>query len=223
MIIPLFFVHYCKKNCYTLCMKIFPKIHRQEFAIFDTIDSPQKIQDYLNSIPFNFEKKGYTNKSPLRVLQTGTAHCMEGAMLAGAILWYHGFKPLILDLKTTSDDQDHVITLFKHNGLWGALSKTNHGVLRYRDPIYKTVRELVMSYFNEYFLNKNGKKTLRSYSTPFDLSKLDQKWLTSNKDLWSIVTLLDDSPHIEIMSQKSIKNLRPAEPIEIKMGKITEY
>jgi hypothetical protein len=204
-------------------MKKFPAITQKEFEIFETLDTPQKIQDFLNTLPFNFEKKGDTNMSPLETLRAGTAHCMEGAMLACAILWYHGEKPLLLDLKTTNDDFDHVVTLFKKNGLWGALSKTNHGVLRYRDPIYKNVRELVMSYFNEYFLNSNGTKTLRSYSKPFDISRLSPDWLTSSKNLWNIVRLLEKSPHVQLLSPASIKNLRPAEAIEIEMGTITEY
>ena len=204
-------------------MRKFPTLTQKEFEIFKKLNTPQKIQDFLNALPFNFEKKGDTNMSPLSTLHSGTAHCMEGAMLACAILWYHGQKPLLLDLKTTNDDFDHVVTIFKQNGLWGAISKTNHGVLRYRDPIYKNVRELVMSYFNEYFLNLNGKKTLRSFSKPFDMSTLDSNWLITKKDLWSVVRALEKSPHIQLLSPKSIKNLRPAEEIEIKMGSIIQY
>jgi hypothetical protein len=147
---------------------------------------------------------------------------MEGALLAAAILWYHGEKPLLLDLKTTNDDQDHVVALFKQNGCFGAISKTNHGVLRYREPIFKTVRELALSYFSEYFLH-DGRKTLRSYSQPFDLSKLDPSWLISDKDLWNMVKMLDKSPHTALLTTKQIKNLRLAEPVEIAAGKVVEW
>jgi hypothetical protein len=98
---------------------------------------------------------------------------MEGALLAAAILEFHGHKPLLLDLRSTNDDLDHVVALFKQFGCWGAISKTNHVVLRYREPVYKTLRELAMSYFHEYFLD-NGKKTLREYSVPFDLKSFDR-------------------------------------------------
>jgi hypothetical protein len=203
-------------------MKQFPFQEITEFRIFKKLNTPEKIQDFLNTFPFNFETSGDTNMSPLSTLHAGTAHCMEGAMLSAAILWYHGQKPLLLDLKASNDDFDHVVTLFKHDGLWGALSKTNHGVLRYRDPIYKNIRELVMSYFHEYFLNSSGKKTLRSYSVPFDLSKLDTHWLTSQKNLWNIVVALEKSPHTDILSKQSIKKLRNAESIEIQLGSIVQ-
>ena len=141
-----------------------------EQAVFKKLDSPNKIQDFLDSLPINFELKGETYMSPRRVLRTKTAHCFEGALVAAAALAYHGKKPLLLDLRTSADDEDHVVTLYRENGYWGAISKTNHPVLRYRDGVYKTPRELVMSYFHEYFMSKNGKKTLREYSNPFDLS-----------------------------------------------------
>src|SRR3989344_6349937 len=124
-------------------MRKFPAKDIKEFKIFKKLNSPSKIQDFLNEIPINFEKKGETCKSPLVVLKSNNAHCIEGAMLASAALWYHGEKPLLLDLKTSNDDEDHVVALFKANNRWGAISKTNHAVLRYRDPIYLSVRELV--------------------------------------------------------------------------------
>jgi hypothetical protein len=203
-------------------MKKFPLPLPKEFEVFKKLNTPQKIQDFLGTFPFNFEKHGDTNMSPLETLRAGTAHCMEGAMLAAAILWYHGQSPFLLDLKTTNDDQDHVVTLFKQDEYWGAISKTNHGVLRYREPIFKSVRELVLSYFSEYFLH-DGRKTLRSYSKPFDMSKLDLSWLTSKKDLWNVVRALDKSPHVDIVNKKQIKNLRLAEPVEIEAGKVIEW
>ena len=157
-------------------------------------------------------------------LTAGTAHCMEGAMLAAAAFWYHGGKPLLLDLKTKdARDFDHVVAPFKIHGLWGAISKTNHAVLRYRDPIYRDIRELVMSYFNEYFLD-DGKKTLRSHSTLFDLSTLGTDWLTSKKNLWNVAELLDRSPHVNILKDKRVvKDLRRANRTEIEAGKIIEW
>lgn len=186
-----------------------------ERALFSRLKTPQKIQDYLDTLPINFETSGETYMSPRRSIVAQTAHCFEGALLAAAALAYHGQKPLLLDLKTAPNDVDHVVTLFKQNGYWGALSKTNHAVLRYRDPIYKTVRELALSYFHEYFL-KSGQKTLRTYSTPFDLSKYPlEEWLTGDEELFDLVQDLDASPHFPLVPKKNLKFLRRATQFEI--------
>ena len=157
-------------------------------------------------------------------MQTKKAHCMEGAMFASAVLEFHGNKPWLLDLRVGkgSKDFDHVIAVFKKFGCYGAISKTNHAVLRYREPIYKTVRELAMSFFHEYFLN-TGEKTLREYSDLFDLSKLKINWRISDKNLFEIPKLLDKVKHHKILSVKQMKNLRKADPIEIKVGNLVEY
>src|ERR1700689_2528610 len=126
-------------------MRRFPDLGYEEFDIFKKINSPSKVQDFLNGIPANFDAGKRTCRSPLMALRRNEAHCMEGAMLAAAIFWYHGQRPLGLDLKTTERDDDHVVALFKQGDRWGAVSKTNHAVLRYRDPVYANVRELVMS------------------------------------------------------------------------------
>ncbi len=136
---------------------------------------------------------------------------------------YHGHTPQLLDLRTTNDDQDHVVALFKTGAHWGAISKTNHAVLRYRDPVYASVRELALSYFHEYFLG-NGKKTMRAYSNPFDLSKLPlESWLTAEDELVDIVNMLDDSPHNDILSESMLKDLRKADPVEIKTFDSVEW
>ena len=202
-------------------MRKFPYPNVPEFKVFKKLDKPWKIQDFLDKIPMNFLKR-HTYYSPLSVLKKNKSHCMEGAMLASAIFWYHGERPLLLDLKTTDDDEDHVVALFKENGLWGAISKTNHAVLRYRDPVYRSIRELVMSYFNEYFLN-NGEKTLRSFSKPFSLLQFDDKWLISEKHQSHIAEALDFSPHTKILDKSMVQKLRPADKIEIEAGTITEW
>ncbi|MBX4206547.1 hypothetical protein KW784_02055, partial [Candidatus Parcubacteria bacterium] len=176
--------------------------------------TPAKIQDFVNKLRFNFEKKDETHRSVAETLKAGEAHCFEGALVAAAAFQMQGRKPLILDLKTVRPDFDHVVALFKVDGCWGAVSKTNHAVLRYREPVYKSIRELAMSYFHEYFLYENGKKTLRSYSKPFDLSKQRINWLTSKENLADLAHLLDISPHTDILTPKQVKNLRKADPIE---------
>lgn len=203
-------------------MRRFPAHDIREFRAFGKLNTPEKIQDFLDSLPFNFEKTGDTMRSPRETLCHKKAHCLEGALLAAAALWYHGEKPLLLDLETTPKDQSHVVALFRRNGLWGAISKTNHAVLRYRDPIYTTVRELAMSYFNEYFLD-TGIKTLRAYSRPFSLLSLKDNWLTDDKPLWNVEKKLAASPHLPVASARALKNLRRADTVEIASGKITEW
>ncbi|MCX6753295.1 MAG: hypothetical protein NTW62_03075 [Candidatus Nomurabacteria bacterium] len=199
---------------------------KKEISLLKKLNTPAKVQDFLNSIPFNFEKnKIDTIKSPIRTLRENNAHCFEGALLGAYILSLHSYEPLLLYLQSTKNkkdyDSDHVIAPFKENGYWGALSKTNHGVLRYREPIYRDIRELVMSYFHEYFLN-NGTKTLRKYSEILNLNKIKTDWINYEKDLWMIDRELNKSKHFNILPNK-IKNLRKADKIEIEMGKITEY
>jgi hypothetical protein len=198
--------------------KIFPK----ELAILRKLHTPGAVQDFLNTLPMNFTGRKHTYASPLVVLQTKKAHCMEGAILAAAALWYHGRPPLLLDLKTTKKDEDHVVALFKEDGRWGAISKTNHAVLRYRDAVYRDPRELAMSYFNEYFLD-TGVKTMRSYSTPFDLLKYGDEWLTSRGDLGDIAADLDFSKHFQIIKKGDERKLRRADRSEIEAGKILEW
>ena len=204
-------------------MRTFFDFNAQELRLFQRLNTPKKIQDYLNAIPPNFEMTGETSLSPREVMKQNRAHCMEGAVLAAVILWYHGHKPLLLDLVTSTIDDDHVVALFRIGNAWGAISKTNHAVLRYREPVYRDVRELAMSYFHEYFKD-NGKKTLRSYSDPFDLSKLkDKTWMTCAESIWEINSTLTDSKHHTLLSKSQIAGLRLAEPIEIAAGKLLEW
>ena len=203
-------------------MAPFNQLTIQERKIFKRLNTPIKIQDFLDSLKMNFSEEDPC-LSPRDVLKLRTAHCMEGALLAAALLWFHGHKPLLLDLTTTTDDEDHVVALFQVEGFWGGISKTNHAVLRYREPVYKTVRELVMSYFHEYFLH-SGQKTLRTYSHPFDLTKLAHlNWITSREKILDLIGAMAESKHYEILTKQQIKNLRKADKIEIKAGKIVEW
>lgn len=194
-----------------------------ELRVLRKLSTPIKIQDFLETIPTNREPEGDTCLSPRRVLRERRAHCIEGAMLASAALLVAGEKPYLLDLVSTKNDFDHVVVLYKKHGHWGAISKTNHAVLRFRDPVYKTVRELAMSYFHEYFMN-DGKKTLRTFSKPFDISKLNNRgWMTSEEDVWYVPENLDASPHAEILQPQILRGLRKADAIEIEVGKIEQW
>lgn len=197
-------------------------LSKAEWNILKSLSNPKKIQDFLNSLKFNFERKGETNYSVKYALKYKTAHCFEGALIGAVALWIQGRRPLLLDLVALNYDYDHVVVLFQQDGFWGAISKTNHAVLRYREPVYRNVRELVMSYFHEYFLD-NGEKTLRSYSKPFDLSKYGVSWIHTKENLASLAFKLDNSPHDQILSKKQTNNLRKAEKIEILAGKLVEY
>lgn len=198
--------------------------NKEEIRILKKLNSPLKIQDFLNTLRVNFETKGETCMSPRRVLETKTAHCMEGAMFAAAALEFHGQKPLVMDLRSIKPgDDDHVVCVFKQFGCFGAISKTNHAVLRYREPIYKTIRELALSYFHEYFLD-SGRKTLREFSEPFDLNYFNNiSWRTSEEELFDIPHHLDTVKHHAFLNIKQIRNLRKADGIEIKAGKLKEW
>lgn len=185
-------------------------------------DAPAKIQDFLNSLKFNFEKNGETLKSPLFTLREKNAHCFEGALLGAYILSLLGFTPYIMHLKAIKGDYSHVVAPFKVDGLWGALSKTNHSVLRYREPIYRNIHELALSYFHEYFLD-NGQKTLRQHSTLLNLNIFKENWIKKEGDLWFIDKKLDKIKHYDIVPKVYLKKLRRADKVEIKAGKIVEY
>lgn len=194
-----------------------------ELRILARLKSPAHIQDFLNDLAMNKEEHGDTCLSPRRVLTERHAHCIEGAMLAAVALRLHGHPPLLLDLTATKHDFDHVVAPFRLRGYWGAISKTNHAVLRYREPIYRTIRELVLSYFHEYFLD-DGRKTLRSYSRPVNLSRFDKNhWMTSEGDVWFVPEYLCDVPHIPLLSPAQVKGLRRADAIERKAGALTEW
>lgn len=197
-------------------------LRHPEFKALRPLDTPRKVQDFLDRLPINKERHGETCSSPLVTLRRNRAHCMEGALVAALALWMHGQRPLILDLKTTRDDVDHLVALYRKDGFWGGITKTNHAVLRYREPIYRDVRELAASYFHEYFTNA-GKKTLRSYSRPFDLRSWGGDWITAEDDLWDLERAIDQSPHRALLGRRQIVGLRRADAIEIRAGKLTEW
>jgi len=198
-------------------------LDKNEIKILKSLDNPKKIQDFLNKIPLNFEEKGDTCMSPRMVLKNRKAHCVEGAMVAAAALRLNGEKPLVIDMEATKKDFDHVICVFKRNGKWGAIGKTNHAVLRYREPVYKNIRELVMSFFHEYF-DDDGKKNLRSYSLPVDLSRFDHlNWMASEEDVWFIPEHLAKIRHFPILTRSQIAGLRKADKVELDAGDVVEW
>ena len=194
-----------------------------EFKILKSLSNPRKVQDFLDTIPINYEKKGETYMSPRRTLREKRAHCIEGALIAALAFWMHGKRPLLMDFTTVTDDEDHVIAPFQENGYWGAVSKTNHAILRYRDPVYKTLRELAMSYFHEYYMFEDGRKTLVSFSVPLDLSTLGTSWITSEEDLDFVADALDAARHFPARPQANVRRIRNAAKVELRAGKIVEW
>src|SRR5437879_8480363 len=160
---------------------------RAEFSVLARLSTPPKIQGFLDALPANFEIGGQTCLSVREVLRQRRAHCIEGAMLAACALWMHGEPPLLMDLQAERD-YDHVVALFRRGRCWGAISNTNPPLLRWRDPVYRTLRELAMSYLHEY-ANDRSQKTLRGYSRPFDLARLRPGLLaTTAEHAWTTCT-----------------------------------
>lgn len=169
-----------------------------EKRVLRSLSTPWKVQKYLDALPYNKEPNGDTCRSPRRTIRDQTAHCFEAALLAAAALQVHGHPPLILDLESVRDD-DHVITVFRMDRLWGAMAKSNYSGLRFREPVYRTLRELVMSYFEHYY-NLKGEKTLRGFSRPVNLTRFDNlNWMTSEHDVWEIPEYLTTIRHTPIL------------------------
>ena len=167
------------------------------------LKTPAGIQKFLDDLPYNLS---FTARSPKKVLLDRTASCLEGGIFAAAALRVIGFAPLIFDLEA-EQDTDHVVAIFKVRGHWGAVAKSNFTGCRYREPVYRNLRELAMSYFNIYF-NLRGERTLRRYSRPVNLSRFDdRKWMTTENPTWFIAEYLCDIPHISLLTPAMEKNL----------------
>ena len=202
---------------------MFKELSYLELKLLKSLSTPFSIQNFIDTLQINFEKEGETLQSPRRVLKSKKVHCMEAALLAAAALWLSGKEPLLLDLKADGIDEDHVLALYKINGCWGAISKSNHATLRFRDPVYRTPREIALSYFHEYLDGNRLKKSLRSYSKPFDLRRLGTKWITAEEDLWDIAVMLDDSPHFRLFPKQNETLLRLPDNMERKTEALREW
>jgi hypothetical protein len=156
------------------------------------------VQRFLDGIPYHLAGTAW---SPRRVLRARTAHCLEGAIFAAVALRALGYPPLLLDLEAVRDT-DHVLAVFRVRGHWGAIGKSNFSGLRYREPVYRSTRELAMSYFDDY-VNYGGERTLRAMSRPIDLRRFDRAhpgWMTSERDLWFVPEHLLAVPHRRLVS-----------------------
>src|SRR4030095_8946301 len=176
---------------------------RSELRQLRALTTTAGIKKFLDDLPYNLS---FTAQSPKNVLPDPTASCLEGGIFGAAALRILGFPPLIFDLEA-EQDTDHVVAIFKVRGHWGAVAKSNFTGCRYREPVYRTLRELAMSYFNIYF-NLRGKRTLRRYSRPVNLARFDDRnWMTTEKQIWFIAEYLCDIPHISLLTPAMEKNL----------------
>jgi hypothetical protein len=183
---------------------------RADLAVFRRLSTPEKIQRYLDELPYDKEPDGPRCRSPRRVLRDRTAHCMEGALMGAAALRMLGHPPLLLDLEAVRDD-DHVLAIFRVRGHWGAVAKSNYSGLRFREPVYRTLRELVMSYFEHYY-NLQREKTLRKYSRPVNLERFDPMgWMTAEEDPWEIPEYLCTIAHTAVLPPKLVRRLSPVD------------
>jgi len=171
------------------------------------LSKPSLVQRFLDDeLGYNKEPHGPTCRSPRRVLRDRVAQCMEGALVAAAALEANGYPALLMDLEATRDD-DHVLAVFRQDGCWGAVAKSNYSGLRFREPVYRTLRELAISYFEHYY-NPRGEKTLRRYSRPLALKRFDHLgWRTSEEDLWEIPAALCEAVHDSLLTPKQAKGL----------------
>ena len=184
-----------------------------ELAYFQKhLDSPAKIQTFLDALPMNQEIVDDVCLSPLDVLRQNHAHCIEGALLAAFLLSLQGFRPMLMDLRSSAEDDDHNITVFQQENRWGALSVTNHCVLRYMPPIFESPRQLAMAHVNEY-MNGSGVHTLRAYSEPVHIAAaFGEDWFQARGDVYPVAELMDEVPHSNLIDDRHIPHLRHADP-----------
>ena len=195
----------------------------QTFAQLAALTSPPQVQAFVNAIPANFEADGETVRSVQGVLAQRRAHCIEGALVAACALWIHGDPPLLMHLDCVLGDYPHVVALFRRGRHWGAVSKSNHAVLRYRDPVYRSLRELAMSYLHE-FRDDAGHKTLRSYSRAFDLRAVAvTAWVTSEAGCWEVHDRLAARRHYALLTAAQARGLVDADACEMRAATIVDF
>jgi hypothetical protein len=178
-----------------------------ELRTLRSLDTPVKIQKFVDALTYQYAD---TAGSPRRVLRERSGHCLEGALVAAAALSVQGHRPLLMDLEAVHDD-DHVIALYRERGLWGGIAKSNYAGIRFRAPVYRTLRELALSYFEHYY-NLRGERTLRAYSVPVNLNRLShpdptRHWMTSEDELWSVPELLIAARHYPLFPDKVARAL----------------
>jgi len=198
---------------------LFNRFDARELSVLRQLNTPERIQRFLDGVDYNKEEDGPTCRSPRRVLRDRLAQCLEGALFGAAALRVQGWEPLLLDLEAVRDD-DHVLAIFRQRGCWGAIAKSNYAGLRFREPVYRSLRELAMSYFEHYY-NPAGEKSLRTYSRPIDLRRFDRiGWMTAEEDLWPISDYLFSIPHTRLLTSGVVRNLNRMDARLMLAGKV---
>ena len=189
-------------------------IHQERLTIAK-LDTPEKIQAFLDTIPYSAES---IYRCPLRVLRDHLAHCFDGALFAAAALRQIGYPPLILDMIPDGRDDDHILALYRKDGHWGAIAKSNFVGLRSREPIFRNLRELILSYFEQYY-NVEGEKTLRGYTIPLNLKTFDKfNWMTRDASMERIAQRLDEIRRFFLLTPKMIAGLSRVDERSRKAG-----
>lgn len=190
-------------------------LSQSERQVMARLTSVQDIQAFLDSVPYSSEA---TDRCPLRVLRDRVAHCLDGALFAAAAVRRLGYPPLIVDMLPRARDDDHVLVLYKQNGHWGAMAKSNYSGLRFREPVYRTLRELVMSYFEQYF-NVEREKTLWGYTAPLNLEVFDKlDWMSRDEPIEAIVERLGKIRRIPVVTESMIAGLSPVDERSYQAG-----
>jgi hypothetical protein len=188
----------------------------RELRALRSLRTPHGVQRALDAMPYHHASTAW---SPRRVLRARTAHCLEGAVFAAAALRVLGFPPLLLDLEAVQDS-DHVLAVYRFDGHWGAIAKSNFAGLRYREPVYRSLRELAMSYFEGY-INLRGDRTLRAYSTPVNLARFDRRrpgWMTTDRELWWIAEHLVGVRHTRLLASGTVARLHRVDRRSLRAG-----
>jgi hypothetical protein len=183
--------------------------------VLERLASPAAIQAFIDNLEYSCDD---TYRCPLRVINERIGHCFDGALFAAAALRRLGQPAMLVDMLPNGRDDDHVLALFRRNNHWGAIAKSNFVGLRYREPVYRTIRELIMSYFEQFF-NAAGEKTLAGYTRPLNLSPYDNlPWTVEDAPLDQIADHLDRVPRYRILTPKMAKELVPVDALTFRAG-----
>lgn len=192
-------------------------MNAQQRRLMDRLDSPARIQEYLDTVTYSADP---FYRCPLRVLNDGLAHCFDGALFAAAALRRLGFPALILDMIPNERDDDHLLALYKINGHWGAVAKSNFVGLRFREAIHRNLRELVLSYFEQYY-NVEREKTLRGYTVPLHLARFDDvNWMTEDTHLERIAEKLDQIRRFTLLTPAMVRQLSAVDERSARAGMV---
>lgn len=199
----------------TALSRFLARLTAAERKILKGLRTPFQVQTFLDSLAYSADD---FYRCPLRALRDRTAACFDGGLFAAVALRLLGHRPLVLDMIPNDRDDDHILALYRVRGFWGAVAKSNFSGLRFREPVHRTVRELVLSYFEQYF-NVVGEKTLRGYTAPVDLSRLDRlDWMEKDDNLEALADRLDTVRRFSLLTPAMVKGLSPVDPRTLQAG-----